>query len=117
MFVNTNESLQVNQRKAEALLARFTEIVPEEKHGTHNPYLKWLNTNPVLTIGQVVDFLKFWYPVSRHQPQILLLCMSAFIGHNDRKRHTRISRRKTVRRKATIRTITCFRNSLRSLIL
>lgn len=54
-------------------------------HGSANPHLSWLRAVPRLEPRQVVDFLNFWYPVSRHQPQILLLCASAFPHQADRR--------------------------------
>ena len=77
-------SLQERQRKAEGLLDTFSKFT-EYKHGAKNPYRTWLNTNPILTIEQVVKFICFWYPVSRQQPQILLRCTAAYEKWNDRK--------------------------------
>jgi hypothetical protein len=86
MLVKTNDPLVSTQQKAEALLDLFSELIKGGyEHGSNNPYRKWLETNPSLTIKQVVDFLCFWYPVSRHQPQILLQCIAAYPRWNQRK--------------------------------
>jgi hypothetical protein len=77
-------SLLERQREAEGYLDTFSKFT-EYKHGTKNPYRSWLNTNPVLTIEQVVKFICFWYPVSRQQPQILLRCTASYDKWNDRK--------------------------------
>ena len=55
------------------------------RHGKANPHLKWLTSVERLPAVRVIDFLNFWYPVSRHQPQILLLCASAFPERDDRR--------------------------------
>jgi hypothetical protein len=80
------DKLKIEQQQAKALLDRFSGYAAGYKHGVNNPYLKWLLTNPVLTIKQVVNFLCFWYPVSRHQPQMLLQLMALFPRWNDRKK-------------------------------
>lgn len=78
------EPLEERQRQAEVLLDEFSQFT-EYKHSAFNPYRNWLNTNPTLTTEQVVNFLCFWYPVSRHQPQILLRCTAAYDEWTDRK--------------------------------
>lgn len=86
MTIEAKESLELKQRKAEALLDRFSIYADGYQHGANNQYLKWLESNPILTIKQVVDFILFWYPISRQQPQILALCMAALPKWNDRKK-------------------------------
>lgn len=81
---NQVANLQEKRKRAEHLLDTFSNFT-EYKHGIHNPYWKWLNTNPNLSVKQVVAFLCFWYPISRHQPQILLHCASAYNVWADRK--------------------------------
>lgn len=77
-------SLHERINKAESLLDTFSEYT-DYRHSAHNPYRQWLASNPVLTPEQVFSFLSYWYPVSRHQPQILLRCTSAFPEWSDRK--------------------------------
>jgi len=76
--------LERKLKKAIALLNTFSEFT-EYQHGPRNPYLKWLGTNPALTRAQVIRFLCFWYPVSRHQPQILLKIAAAYPNWADRR--------------------------------
>ena len=78
-------SLKERQDRAIALLDHFSEFT-EYEHGTRNPYLRWLSSNPPLTPEAVVDFLNFWYPVSRQQPQILLHVAASYPNWNDRKK-------------------------------
>lgn len=78
------QSLDERQKVANYLLELLSEHT-DYRHGANNPYRKWLETNPKLAVEKVVDFLKFWYPVSRHQPQILLQCMAGFPSWEDRK--------------------------------
>jgi hypothetical protein len=87
MLAKTTEPLQVRQQKAEVLLENFSKYAEEAGYwtGSKNPYRKYLESNPTLTTKQIVDFICFWFPISRHQPQILLQCIAAYPRWNDRK--------------------------------
>lgn len=78
------QPLKQRQEQVEKLLNTFSKFT-DYKHGAKNPYCSWLNDNPLLTPEAVVRFLYFWYPVSRHQPQILLRCTAAYPDWKDRK--------------------------------
>jgi hypothetical protein len=73
------------RKLAEALLKRFEQFTKYEQ-GASNRYLQWLRTVLSLSPEQVVSFLNAWYPISRHQPQILLFLTSLFPDHADRLR-------------------------------
>lgn len=77
-------TLKEKQEKAVTLLDAFSEFT-EYKHGARNPYLSWLGSLSTLDPESVVRFLCFWYPVSRHQPQILLHCAAAHPDRADRE--------------------------------
>lgn len=83
MITETSHSFHGRQQQANRLLDRFAAYTAY-RHGSSNRYIKWLESKPTLTVDQVVRFLMFWYPVSRHQPQILLQCMVNFSRWNDR---------------------------------
>lgn len=78
------ERLIDRQRKAESYLDRFSEFT-EYRHRARNPYLAWLQRNPPLRPDVMYRFFNYWYPVSRHQPQILLRIAAAYPGWSDRR--------------------------------
>jgi len=84
--MNNQTSLPLGERqeKALSLLDIFSKYTAY-KHRYQNSYLNWLNSDPILKPESVVRFLCFWYPVSRHQPQILLLCAAAYPDWVDRR--------------------------------
>ena len=71
------------QAKAESFLDRLGQLT-NYKHRRHNPYLAWLNSNPKLEAEAMYRFFNYWYPVSRHQPQILLHVAAAYPEWADR---------------------------------
>lgn len=77
-------TLDERQAKAEAYLDRFAGLT-EYRHRSHNPYLNWLKANPRLEPDFMYRFFNYWYPVSRHQPQILLRIAAAYPDWGDRK--------------------------------
>lgn len=82
----TNQTVSLDERKkrAESLLDTFSKFT-EYKHSSHNPYRRWLESNPDLTPEKIVKFLCFWYPVSKYQPQILLSVAASYPDWKDRK--------------------------------
>lgn len=78
-----NGLLAERQEKAMALLDAFSKFT-SFKHGLDNRYVQWLNSLQQLDVAAVHRFLCAWYPVSRHQPQILYLCMAAYPDWADR---------------------------------
>lgn len=56
------------------------------QHGEQNPYISWLLTLQELSRDQAIRFLCTWYPVSRHQPQVLLAVAAAFDDWEDRRK-------------------------------
>jgi len=85
MSKNTSlpETLKERQAKAESYLDMFSRFT-EYKHRALNPYLNWLKTSPKLDRDVVYRFFNFWYPVSRHQPQILWRIAAAYPDWHDR---------------------------------
>lgn len=80
-----DEALMTTRReKALALLDTFSRFTGY-KHGLDNPYRRWLSGLDRLDRDAVRRFLCAWYPVSRHQPQILYLCMAAYPDWADRR--------------------------------
>lgn len=77
-------SPEAQREKAEAYLDYFSRYTTY-RHRQQNEYLRWLNAKPQITVSQTIDFFNFWYPVSRHQPQILLRIAAAFPDWSDRK--------------------------------
>lgn len=86
MTTNTTipTTLEEQQVKAEGFLDRFSQFTTY-KHRGLNPYLGWLNSTPYLKPDAMYRFFNFWYPVSRHQPQILLRIAAAYPEWRDRK--------------------------------
>ena len=78
------KTLLGQQRKAEGFLDLFSKLTAY-KHRKHNPYLKWLLSGPKLESDAMYLFFNFWYPVSKHQPQILLRIAAAFPNWHDRR--------------------------------
>ena len=87
--------LDDRQKRANELLDFFSQFT-KYKHGKDNPYLQWLDKRLAgfyegtdckerdyargtygIAGQDVAKFMNFWYPVSRHQPQILLRCAAA----------------------------------------
>jgi hypothetical protein len=85
MSLNTSlpATLSEQQAKAESYLDRFSQFT-SYKHRARNPYLKWLNSNPPLSRTSMYRFFNYWYPVSRHQPQILLRIAASYPEWSDR---------------------------------
>jgi hypothetical protein len=77
------EAIEAKQAKAEGYLDRFAQFTAY-KHRTHNPYLAWLKSKPFLEPDAMYRFFNYWYPVSRHQPQILLRIAAAYPDWTDR---------------------------------
>ncbi len=77
-------TLVERQAKAESYLDRFSQFT-NYKHLGLNPYLKWLRSNPKLNPDVVYRFFNFWYPVSRHQSQILFRIAAAYSDWKDRR--------------------------------
>ena len=76
-------TLREQQAKAESYLDRFAQFT-NYKHRGQNPYLRWLNAEPTLGRTSMYRFFNYWYPVSRHQPQILLRIAAAYPEWSDR---------------------------------
>lgn len=72
-------------KRARELQKQFEEFYPDWVYGSDNPHLRWVQTRSHLNVEDVVQFFNAWRPLSRHQPQILLLLASAFPEHADRK--------------------------------
>lgn len=83
-YTSLPETLAERQAKAEGYLDRFSQYT-DYRHGEQNPYRKWLRTSPQLRPTFMYEFFNYWYPVSRHQPQILLQIASAYPAWSDRK--------------------------------
>jgi hypothetical protein len=83
-FTYIPDGLLAQQDKAEGYLDLFSEFTAY-KHRKQNPYLSWLLSGPRLDPDAMYLFFNFWYPVSRHQPQILLRIAAAFPNWNDRR--------------------------------
>ncbi len=85
--VSKNTSLPITsherQQKAELYLEMFSKFT-NYKHRGINPYLNWLKTKPHLKDDAICRFFNFWYPVSRHQPQILWRIGAAYPDWIDR---------------------------------
>lgn len=77
------ETLEARQRKAESYLDLFSKYT-NYQHRKLNPYLRWLKSSPSLKSDSVYHFMNFWFPVSRHQPQILWKIMAAYPDWEDR---------------------------------
>lgn len=93
------------QKLANKFLGFFGQFT-KYKHDKDNPYLQWLDKkiddrrtresyldchersmlSEEISPSEVVAFMNFWYPVSRHQPQILLRCASALSGLEEHRR-------------------------------
>lgn len=63
---------------AQQLLNVFSSFPPYYPHGSDDPHLRWLRSLTYLPLGQVIRFFNAWRPLSRHQPQLLLLMASVF---------------------------------------
>lgn len=83
-FTSVPKTLLGQQKKAEGFLDLFSQFTTY-KHRKHNPYLKWLLSGPKLEPDAMYLFFNFWYPVSRHQPQILLRIAAVFPNWHDRR--------------------------------
>jgi hypothetical protein len=70
--------------KAEAYLELFSPFAGGYEAREKNPYLNWMKTNPRLEPEAMYKFLNRWYPVSRHQPQMLLRIAAAYPEWRDR---------------------------------
>lgn len=77
-------TLPERQAKAESYLDRFAPLTMGYQHRQRNPYLRWLKTGPRLEASAMYRFFNYWYPVSRHQPQLLLLIAATFPEWDDR---------------------------------
>lgn len=77
-------TLEEQQKKAEGYLDSFSKFTTY-KHRRLNPYLAWLKSSPKLRPDAMYRFFNFWYPVSRHQPQILLQIAAAYPKWSDRR--------------------------------
>src|ERR1039458_659957 len=77
--------LEKSDERAAELLAVFEEYYPDWRHGQANEHLKWIRNFGRLESEHVIAFFNAWRPLSRHQPQILLLLASAFPDQIDRK--------------------------------
>lgn len=78
------ETLEAQQVKAEGYLDWFSKLTVY-KHRRYNPYLTWLHSKPQLEPDAMYRFFNYWYPVSRHQPQILLRIAAAYPEWKDRR--------------------------------
>lgn len=76
-------SLANARQEAELLLNRFAQFT-EYQHGRNNPHLSWLAAQKSLAVQDVIRFLCIWYSVSKHQPQLLLLCAASYPDAADR---------------------------------
>lgn len=85
MSKNTDipKTLESQIAKAEGYLDRFSRFTAY-LHRRLNLYLIWLMSNPQLEPDAMYRFFNFWYPVSRHQPQMLLQVAAAFPDWKDR---------------------------------
>lgn len=87
--------LESRQKEANALLDFFGQFTAY-KHGKNNPYLEWLDSRlekfyrtdsrSAISGADVVKFMNFWYPISRHQPQILLRCAAAMSDREEQRK-------------------------------
>jgi hypothetical protein len=73
------------QKRAQELLDTFAEFPPHFPNGSANPHLQWLRSVACLPVAHVIQFFNAWRPLSRHQPQLLLLLASFFPDQPDRK--------------------------------
>lgn len=78
------KTLKKRQMKAESFLDWFSQFT-NYRHRGLNQYLNWLKSKPKLEPDVVYRFFNFWYPVSRHQPQILFKIAAAYPEWADRK--------------------------------
>src|ERR1039458_3092781 len=75
-----------DDERAHELLEMFSTYYRGWLHGPTNEHLTWIQSIGCLTVENAVAFFNRWRPLSRHQPQILLLLASAFPDQADRKR-------------------------------
>jgi hypothetical protein len=59
---------------------------PGWRHGAQNEHWQWLFGIPCLEVRHVIAFFNAWRPLSKHQPQVLLLLASAFPDQEDQRR-------------------------------
>jgi hypothetical protein len=76
MITDHNEERVAKQ--AHELLDLFSTFPPHYLHGPADPYLRWLRSLDRLPVEHIIQFFNSWRPLSRHQPQLLLLLASAF---------------------------------------
>jgi len=57
---------------------QFTKYPPYYPHGNADPHLAVLRRLKRLSVKKAVRFFNVWRPLSRHQPQILLILASVF---------------------------------------
>jgi Iron-containing redox enzyme len=74
----------VEERAAE-LQEEFLQYYPEWRHGQANEHYQSLRRMDSLAVNRAIAFFNAWRPLSRHQPQILLLLASAFPEQADQK--------------------------------
>ena len=83
--MKTTQIKNADQR-AQELLEEFLQYYPGWLHGAANEHYKWIQGVDSLPVEHIVAFFNAWRPLSRHQPQILLLLASAFPDRVDQKR-------------------------------
>ena len=64
--------------RANQLLDSFAKFPPHYLHGTEDSHFRWLQSVKNLPVESAVRFFNVWRPLSRHQPQLLLLLASVF---------------------------------------
>jgi hypothetical protein len=77
--------MKIADERAHVLLEEFSAHYPEWRHGQANEHLTWIKSAGRLRAEAVERFFNAWRPLSRHQPQILLLLASGFPDHAERK--------------------------------
>lgn len=86
MLVACSDDSGLSRREqAEQLLVQLSGL-SEYQHGAANPHLRYLAGLRSMSLEEAIAFLNAWYPISRHQPQILLFLASLLSEHADRKK-------------------------------
>jgi hypothetical protein len=73
-----NATVDPTIQRALHLLSLFAAFPPYYRHGMENRHLRWLRSITSLPVERVVQFFNAWRPLSRYQPQLLLLLASVF---------------------------------------
>ncbi|HXH95288.1 MAG TPA: iron-containing redox enzyme family protein [Thermoanaerobaculia bacterium] len=74
----TDTATDTTTKRAVRLLSIFATFPPYYRHGRENEHLRWLLSLSSLELDRVIRFFNAWRPLSRYQPQLLLLLASVF---------------------------------------